>query len=284
MLKKDIITLIALAASPLITTATNANGFMVMNARCEHIVAPLGIDNPTPRLSWMMNDKRPGAVQKAYRIVVGNDSAAVAAFEGNMWDSGIVDSDAMLITYAGNQLQPNTKYYWTVTVTDDRHTTCSSGVNSFETGVMNPAGWDTPWIYDGKDIDFRPAPYFRKEISIGKQIASARAYITAAGLFELSINGKKVGDHMLDPLYTRFDRRNLYATFDVTDMLNKGVNALGITLGNGWYNHQSMGVWDFHNAPWRGRPSASMSLIVTYTDGSTERFVTDKSWKTTSDE
>ncbi len=281
MTKNNIITF--LIASPLVWAASCASRPIVDNVRCEHIVKPLGIDNPNPRLSWNISNKRPGAGQKAYRIIVGSDSAAVAASKGSVWDSGIVDSDAMLITYAGDQLQPYTKYYWAVTVTDDRNETHTSSVNSFETGVMNPTGWTTPWISDGKDIDFRPAPYFRKEISLDKQIALARAYVTAAGLFELSINGEKVGDHMLDPLYTRFDRRNLYVTFDVTGMLNKGNNALGLTLGNGWYNHQSMGVWNFHNAPWRNRPSASMALVVTYTDGSTDRFVTDSSWKTTTD-
>lgn len=237
MTKNNIITF--LIASPLVWAASCASRPIVDNVRCEHIVKPLGIDNPNPRLSWNISNKRPGAGQKAYRIIVGSDSAAVAASKGSVWDSGIVDSDAMLITYAGDQLQPYTKYYWAVSVTDDRNKTHTSGVNSFETGVMNPTGWTTPWISDGKDIDFRPAPYFRKEISLDKQITSARAYVTAAGLFELSINGEKVGDHMLDPLYTRFDRRNLYVTFDVTGMLNKGNNALGLTLGNGWYNHQS---------------------------------------------
>lgn len=272
-----------LIASQLIAAASHASTPTVKNARCEHIVTPLGIDNPHPRLSWNMNDERPGAAQRAYRIVVGDDSTAVAASNGNMWDSGMINSDAMLITYAGERLQPHTKYYWTVTVTDDRDTSYTSEVNSFETGLMNPTGWTTPWIRDANDIEFRPAPYFRKEISIDKQITSARAYISAAGIFELSINGEKVGDHMLDPLYTRFDRRNLYVTFDVTGMLDKGGNALGITLGNGWYNHQSMGVWNFHNAPWRNRPSVSMALIITFSDGSIDRIVTDSSWKTTSD-
>ncbi|MCM1449773.1 MAG: glycoside hydrolase family 78 protein [Clostridiales bacterium] len=275
--------LFSIGAFSIITGAAYAAGPSVENTRCEHIVCPIGIDTPSPRLSWNINDTRKGASQKAYRIIVGQDSVAVASSTGNMWDSGTVDSDTMLVPYAGNTLQPQTKYFWAVTVTDNRGKKATSGVNSFETGIMNPDGWDATWISDGHGIDFRPAPYFRKEIVVEKKIASARAYVTAAGLFQFSINGKNIGDHVLDPLYTRFDRRNLYVTFDVTHMLNDGPNALGLTLGNGWYNHQSMGVWNFHNAPWRNRPAACLELMVTYHDGTTDRFYTDSSWKTTSE-
>ena len=108
---------------------------------------------------------------------------------------------------------------------------------------------ETPWIGDGRDINYQPASYFRKKFSAGKTILSARAYIAVAGLYELYINGEKIGNHRLDPMYTRFDRRNLYVTYDVTKQLQKGDNAVGVLLGNGWYNHQSMAVWDFHRAP-----------------------------------
>lgn len=84
---------------------------------------------------------------------------------------------------------------------------------------------------------------------MGKRVKSARAYVAAAGLYELHINGRKVGDHRLDPMYTRFDRRNLYVTYDVTRQLQDGANAVGILLGNGWYNHQSGAVWNFERAP-----------------------------------
>ena len=87
-----------------------------------------------------------------------------------------------------------------------------------------------------------------------KKISSARAYIAAAGLYELYMNGAQIGDHRLDPMYTRFDRRTLYVTYDITTALQQGKNAVGVLLGNGWYNHQSTAVWYFHEAPWRARP------------------------------
>ena len=108
----------------------------------------------------------------------------------------------------------------------------------------------------------------------------ARAYIAVAGLYELYINGKKVSDHRLDPMFTRFDRRNLYVTYDVTSYLQSGDNAIGVVLGNGWYNHQSMAVWFFDRAPWRDRPAFCMDMRITYADGSKETISTGKDWKT----
>src|SRR5690606_33523596 len=99
------------------------------------------------------------------------------------------------------------------------------------------------------------------------------------GFFELSINGKRVGDQRLDPAYTRYDRRNLYVSFDVTDKLDRN-NVLGVILGNGWYNHQSTAVWDFHKASWRNRPSFCLDLFITYTDGTTAVIGSGKDWKT----
>ena len=218
-------------------------------------------------------------MQSSYRIVVGNDSASVATGQGSMWDTGQVQSPAMLVHYAGRDLQPFTTYYWAVTITDDEGNTFSSPAAHFETGMMNQSNWRGSWIDDARRIDYLPAPYFRKAFSLKKDVKSARIYIAAAGLYELSVNGQRIGDHMLDPLYTRFDRRNLYVTHDVTAQLRKGDNALGVVLGNGWYNHQSIGVWDFERAPWRNRPAFCLDLRIVYEDGSVETIGTDYSWR-----
>ncbi|RZL41695.1 MAG: alpha-rhamnosidase, partial [Pedobacter sp.] len=130
------------------------------------------------------------------------------------------------------------------------------------------------------NINLKPAPYFRKQFEAKKKIKSARAYITAGGLYELSLNGDRVGNHRMDPTYTRFDRRNLYVTYDVTRHLQNGKNAIGVTLGNGWYNHQSTAVWDFEKAPWRNRPTFCMDLRITYIDGTVEVIKSGKDWKT----
>jgi len=248
--------------------------------QCEYLFNPIGIDDVAPRLSWRLNDSRQGAFQSAYNIVVGTDSLAVLQGVGNMWNTAMVSDSSMLATYLGKELQPYAKYFWAVQLWDKDGVKGSlSQVASFETGLMRQENWQGKWICDVEDIKLKPAPYFRKEFSASKEIVGARAYITAAGLFELFINGKRVGDQVLDPAYTHFDKRNLYITHDVTHLVKES-NAIGVLLGNGWYNHQSTAVWDFHKAPWRARPRFCMDLRITYADGSTETISTDESWKT----
>ena len=247
--------------------------------KTDHLENPIGIDHPNPRLMWRMEDNRQGARQTAFRVVVGIDSLDVLHGVGESWDTGKNESDLRFITYDGKELAPFTRYWWKVIMWDKEQMESSSSVNFFETGMMASHNWQGSWIADGRDIQFKPASYYRKEFKVKKEILSARAYIAVAGLYELSINGDKTGDHRLDPMYTRYDRRNLYVTHDVTMQLRNGTNAIGVLLGNGWYNHQSLAVWDFDRAPWRNRPAFCMDLRITYTDGTIETISTDLSWK-----
>lgn len=253
-----------------------------INLRCEHLQNPLGIDAKHPRLTWMLDDNSQGVKQIAYQLVVGTDSLNVLKGEGDMWDTGRLESEDILAVYAGKPLNPFTRYYWSVIVWNQDKEKESSAVNSFETGMMSVENWQGAWIGDGQDVNYEPAPYFRKKFSTEKTIKAARAYIAVGGLYELYINGAKIGNHRLDPLYTRYDRRNLYVTYDVTNQLQSGDNAIGVLLGNGWYNHQSMAVWDFHRAPWRNRPTFCLDLRITYEDGTVETIRTDRDWKTSS--
>ena len=250
--------------------------------RCEHLVNPLGIDATAPRFTLLLDDSRYGAVQNAYRIVVGTDSAAVARGQGNVWDTQRVASNSMLAVYQGQTLKPSTKYWWQVRAWDMDNAEQTSAVASFETGMMCISNWHGAWIADRNDIHHKPAPYFRRKFEVDKTIQSARVYIAVGGLYELYVNGQRIGDHRLDPMFTRFDRRNLYVTYDVTKQLQRGDNAVGVILGNGWYNHQSLAVWNFHNAPWRARPTFCLDLKITYTDGSSETIATGLDWRASS--
>lgn len=258
-------------------------GSQPVDLKTDHLENPIGIDNPHPRLTWRIDAQRQDVRQTAYSIFVGTDPANVASGEKTLWDSGKIVSDRQLATYSGSPLRPFTKYFWKVTVWDGQGNQRNSEIQSFETGMMTLSNWRGNWISDGKDIAYKPASYYRKTFSIAKnsnkKILSARAYVAAAGLFELYVNGGKIGDHRLDPMYTRFDRRNLYVTHDVTSQIQNGENAIGIILGNGWYNHQSLAVWNFEKAPWRARPAFCLDLRLTYADGSEEIVSTDLSWK-----
>lgn len=253
----------------------------VTDLKCEYLINPLGIDATYPRFTWHLQDERKGIRQTAYQIFIGTDSLDVANQRGSVWETGKVQTDNSLVVYGGKPLQPFTKYFWTVEVLDNKGGLVGSeNVASFETGMMSVDNWKGDWISDEGDIHLKPAPYFRKVFEATKRIKSARAYIATGGLFELSINGKKIGNHRLDPTYTRFDRRLLYVTHDVTDGLKAGENAIGVLLGNGWYNHQSTAVWNFHRAPWRARPTFCMDLRITYEDGSIETISSGTDWKT----
>ena len=253
----------------------------VVNLTCEHLVDPIGIDTPTPRLSWQVADKRQKAYQQAYQLFVGSDSDSVAQGKGDIWTTPKTTGSDILVTYSGKPLQPFTKYYWAVRIWDkDGKESPLSAIASFETGMMSIHNWQGSWINDTDDINLKPAPLFRKTFKPAGKIKSARVYIAAAGLYELFINGKRVGDHFLDPMYTRFDRRNLYVTYDVTSLLDEKKSAIGVLLGNGWYNHQSTAVWGFEKAPWRARPKFCLDLRITYEDGSSETISSDESWKT----
>ncbi len=247
--------------------------------KVEHLENPLGIDAPRPRFSWKLDNKRKGTVQTAYQLVIGTSKREVEQGSGNMWQTEKISGAENLKVYEGKPLQPLTTYFWKVIVWDQLHKTgVSSTISRFETGMMG-SRWQGAWINDNLDETVKPAPYFRKEFKTRGAVKQARVYITAAGLFELSINGERISDQRLDPVYTRYDRRNTYLTFDVTDKISRS-NAIGVMLGNGWYNHQSTAVWDFHKAHWRGRPSFCLDLKITYADGTNETVSSGTDWKT----
>jgi len=265
----------------LIAIQTQAQKSQPINLQCEYLLNPIGIDVTIPRLHWQMLDNREGALQTAYQVIVGTDSVQVAAGNGNNWDTGKISGANMLVSYQGKALQPFTKYHWSVILWDkDQQKSAPSAIASFETGMMQISNWKGEWISDSKDINLKPAPYFRKQFQPSGKVKSARIYMAAAGLYELSINGQRVSDHRLDPMYTRFDRRTLYVTYDVTSLVDAKEVALGVLLGNGWYNHQSTAVWYFHEAPWRDRPKFCLDLRITYQDGREEVISSGTDWKT----
>lgn len=275
------ITLIFLCFS-LVGCKKDNDNMLSENLLCEYLENPIGIDTPKPRFRWKVVASNNLFLQNAYELFVGTDSVAVSKGEGNVWESGRVQDSSNLAVYNGPSLEAFTKYFWGVKIIDKSNTlTPISKIASFETGVMDASNWKGVWITDIEEVDLKPAPYFRKEFELEKKVKRAVAYIAAAGLYEMYINGEKIGNHRLDPAFTRFDKRNLYVAHDVTSQLkNEKSIALGVLLGNGWYNHQSTAVWDFHKAVWRNRPRFLMNLRIIYEDGSSETIITDESWKT----
>jgi alpha-L-rhamnosidase len=121
--------------------------------RCEYMDNPLGLDAEQPRLTWQLSDSRQGAVQTAYRVLVGTDSALVAAGEGNSWNSGKIKSNDVRVVYSGKELQAFTRYYWNVECWDMHGKPLKSPVSFFETGFMQKVAWKGSWISDGTDVN-----------------------------------------------------------------------------------------------------------------------------------
>ena len=124
-----------------------------------------------------------------------------------------------------------------------------------------------------------PAPLLRRTFNLKSKPKRTAPYVAGLGYYEFRLNGAKVGDRVLEPAFTNYDRRVLYSTYDVTDRLVAGANAIGAMLGTGWYDVHTAAVWNFHEASWRDRPKLLAELRIEYADGTAEQIVTDESWK-----
>lgn len=249
-------------------TATATNAPIVL--KTENLVNPIGIDGTNPRFSWINTSSDRGWTQSAYQIIVASSEANIETNTGDMWNSGKVTSSAQTaIKYAGATLQAGTKYWWKVCVYDQggKVSSYSSGA-TFETGLFS---WQSySWI--GGDYYLLRDDFV---LDSTKTIASARVYIASLGWNEVYINGQKVGNDVLNTGYTELDKRVLYATYDVKDLLSTSNNGIGIWLGSGNYGKlvcPALGI-PFQKA-------ARMKLRVTYTDGTSFNFGTNTNrWK-----
>ncbi len=261
--------------------------------RCEYRSEPLGIDAERPRLSWVLASGRRGEVQTAYRVLVASSPEALAAERGDLWDSGrVASAESLSVAYAGVPLRSGQRCHWMVRVWDrEGRPSDWSSAGSWEMALLRPEDWTGVWIGDGKpdpaaDEDFYkddPAPLFRREFAVPGGIRRARLYIAGLGYYEASINGRRVGDRVLDPGWTNYARRVYYSVYDVTDLLRAGANCLGVTLGNGWWNPLPLRMWGGRNLRKDmpvGRPRFIARLNFETADGAATVVGSDAAWKT----
>ncbi|MGB2862913.1 MAG: alpha-L-rhamnosidase N-terminal domain-containing protein, partial [Sedimentisphaerales bacterium] len=264
-------------------TDGGTSGAAATDLRCEYLVDPLGIDVPKPRLSWVVRSKQRGQMQTAYQILVASSEENLAKNQGDLWDTGKVESDQSIhVAYEGKRLRSRMRCFWKVRVWDaggkpGRY----SRRARWEMGFLWAWDWQARWLSapPPPDESVQPSPLFRKTFVLEKPIKKARAYVCGLGYYELYLNGKKVGDNVLDPAFTHYDRRVLYVTYDVTNYVRPRSNAVGVMLGNGWYNMHTRAVWGFDQAPWRDRPTMLCQLEVEFTDGSSQVIASDSTWK-----
>lgn len=283
----------------------NAQQLSVVRLRCQQMENPLGVDVLQPKFNWQLQSSQKNVLQTAYRILVADDDALLKKNTGNVWDSKKINSSASIqVSYAGKLLKPAKKYFWKVQVWDNKGTVSAwSNVSFWQMGLLQSndpiaIGWsNAKWIaYEEindtaiiaphvhlsgkkswgprKDI----LPLLRKEFDVTKKIKQATVFICGLGHFELSINGKKIGDHFLDPGWTNYSKHAQYVTFDVTKNLQQGKNAIGVMLGNGFYYIPSERYRKMTGA--FGYPKLISKTLLEFTDGTTQLIVTDESWKT----
>ena len=251
------------------------------NPRLLDYFSQLGVDSPTPRFSWIVNDTNRDEYQSAYQILVATNVADLDNNIGDVWDGGIVPTNQQYgIVYAGQPLLKTSRYWWKVRTWDkDNQVSPWSTDTNFVTGFFNPSDWnpETIWIRNPQDTtggtNADPPAIFRKDFVINQPVKQAFLYLTGLGQFVASLNGVKVGNHELDPDWTDYDKTVCYVPFDVTSMLQQGDNAIGVMLGNGWAAYG--GTRDFGPMKMFGQ------LHIDFTDGASTNIVTDLSWKTT---
>lgn len=259
---------------------------------CNYLVDPLGVETHRPRLGWKLGTHERGQRQTACQILVASTRELLARDEGDVWDSGVIrGASCVQVPYGGAALQPRARYWWKVRVWDkDGRESPWSGVSFWEMGISDVSGWRARWITEAlksPDANYPatghgdPAPMFRREFALGGEIREARAYISGLGYYELRLNGEKVGDHLLDPAFTRYDKTVLYQAYDVTRYLRRGKNAVGVVLGDGWYNCFTADYWYYRQAAWRDSPKLLMELTVTMADGRELTLGSDLSWRVT---
>ncbi|MGV8092604.1 MAG: family 78 glycoside hydrolase catalytic domain [Mangrovibacterium sp.] len=252
----------------------------VKNLLVENRVNPIGISEMYPRLSWQLHSSKRNVVQTAFDIRVSESLESLREGKELIFSTGKIPSDQSVhVQFTGSTLQPGRKYYWQVRAWDNNDKASKwSEPAWWVMGVMGPENWTAKWIKAGfRETEARPSPIFRKEFVNEKKVRLAVAFISARGMYEAEINGKKVGDIYLAPGWTSYNKRIQYQTYDVTGLLQDGKNAIGVTLGNGWYRSQ---IGPGGKADMYGKDLAFLfQMQIIYTDGTTQQVISDGSWR-----
>ena len=239
--------------------------------KTEHLINPMGEDFIAPRLSWNCNG---GVKQTAYQIIAADDAGTV------LWDSGRVKSAAMCTQWGGAPVEPKTKVLWKVQLWDEEAAAGDWSEASFETGIGT---WGAKWITGDYPVNKKeryPVDCFRKCFDAA-DVKKARLYITACGLYEAKLNGRRIGDVILAPGITDYRKRVQYQTYDVTVLLERGENTLTVQLADGWYRG-SCGAWGLKNQ-YGTETKLLAQLEITHIDGSVETLCSDESWDWSND-
>jgi alpha-L-rhamnosidase len=253
--------------------------------RCEYRENPLGIDTPDPRLSWRLVSDRQGVAQQAYQVLVASHCHLLSEGKADLWDSGLSVSDqSVQVPYAGKPLTSGQHCFWKVRIRDDAGRLSDwSFPAHWSMGVLRREDWTARWIglEEGPDSRKLPARMLRRAFDLEKPVKTAVLHMAGLGISELYVNGGKVGDAVLSPALSDYDKRVYYVTHDVTKLLKKGGNTLGVWLGNGRFyaprDSSFVGMRGY------GYPKLLLQMDILFEDGESRRIVSDDEWKITTD-
>jgi alpha-L-rhamnosidase len=230
--------------------------------RFEHLDHALGVGVARPRLSWQVRTDDPDWAQTAYEIERDGDVVRVESAE------------QVLVPWPFEPLTSRQRATVRVRVASGGTWSAWSEPSTVEAGLLSAEDWTARFI--GPATLDGPAPILSRTVAVGREVVSARLYVTAHGVYEATLNGRRVGDAVLAPGWTAYQHRLRYQTYDVTTLLAKGENTLDVTLGNGWYRGR-LG-WSGKRAFYGDRLALLAQLEITYADGSTDTVGTDDAW------
>lgn len=283
-------TLALLLLSTLLTCAHTT-----LDLKVAHQTAPLGVDDAKPRLSWRIEGDAKGLAQAAYQILVATSADKLVPGKTDLWDSGRVESSQSVATYSGSPLPSSTYVYWTVRTWGGDTPSKWTKPQRFLTALIGSqpnqpfvSYKDTsPFHKERNQLHLPPARYYRSTFTPRKKIVRAIAYASALGIYELQVNGRRVGDAYFAPGWTDYRKRIYYNTYDLTPFLSAGKNAIGAMVADGWYaGYLGYGKLVGYGPDQTGRniygktPALMVETHLFYDDGSHEVIGTDATWKT----
>jgi alpha-L-rhamnosidase len=254
--------------------------------RVEYLTDPLAVHIREPRVSWQLSSKGSrGARQTAYQVIVSTTRAQLNARRGDLWDSGQVSSDLTThVAYAGTPLRSRQHVFWAVRVWDEKGRASTwSEPAEWTMGLLDAGDWTAQWIGDpGPSAGDVSATMLRRAFSLGAAPRRALLYSSAFGLYEIHINGTRVGDHQLAPEWTDYTTRVQYQAYDVTSLLKPGDNAIGAYLADGWYAGRlglAERLVNKRRSIYGDHPRLLVQLEIQGASETT-RIVTDSAWRT----